>query len=239
MAGEILKGVKLSGQDARVVSTTAFHRLGSLGETDDGRKYRYCLAGAAITRGQLVQAQAQTANHRNIAVAAAAAIGATSVTVTLGATAATANQYADGVLVVDDLTGEGIAYKILSHPAADGDASLVLTLEEPVQVALDTTSQVTLTPSLYRDVQTVASQARIAVGVPNVTVADNEFFWAQTWGLCSAFGGDTSTIGQVLTQDAAVAGEFEARDADTEQALAIAQDTQVVGEYFSVKLIIE
>src|SRR3990167_1572884 len=105
--------------------------LGTKIVTSDGRAFRYVKAGAtALVPGKLQDGPATVANHTNIAVASAAAAGATTVTVTLGATAATANQYANGVLAVNDVDGEGYTYSIKSHPAADSQASLVLTLDD-------------------------------------------------------------------------------------------------------------
>ena len=59
--------------------------------------------------------------------------GDTSITVTLGATAATKDQYADGYIYTNDNTttsdrGEGQIYRIASNPAADGSATLAVTL---------------------------------------------------------------------------------------------------------------
>jgi hypothetical protein len=94
------------------------------------------LAGAAaLAPGKLAVAATVVANHQNMAVAAAAAVGATSVTVTLGATAATADYYADGFLTINDAAGEGISYRVKSHPAHAGSGSLVVELYDPIKVA--------------------------------------------------------------------------------------------------------
>ena len=60
-----------------------------------------------------------------------AAAGATSVTVTLGATAATEDQYKDGFLYINDgATGEGHVYKIKSNAVGASGGTCVLTLDE-------------------------------------------------------------------------------------------------------------
>src|SRR5437773_343778 len=68
------------------------HYLGERMVTKDGRSFRYCLNGAvALVAGNVIQAAAQIPNHLAL-TPVAASIGDTSITVALGATAATANQ---------------------------------------------------------------------------------------------------------------------------------------------------
>lgn len=75
-------------------STVAEVGLGSKFYDQNGNAYRYVkVGGTATVAGKVYQAPAEITNHQDL-VPAAAAIGATEVTVTLGATAATANQYA-------------------------------------------------------------------------------------------------------------------------------------------------
>src|SRR4249920_1582699 len=102
---------ELAEQNIREISSTQNVKLGVKGETIDGRIYRYAKAGAVnVAAGKINVAAAHVANHVNQVVQAAAAIGDTRVSLTLGATAATANQYKGGLLVINDATGEGIAY---------------------------------------------------------------------------------------------------------------------------------
>src|SRR5678815_3232104 len=123
--------------------------LGTLAYTADGRVFRYAKCGATATvAGSLYQTAAELTDHDHLSVTATA-IGATQVTVTLGATAVTENQYAGGLLVVDSTPGEGYSYIIGSHPAADASAACVFTLLDPIVIALTTGSEVTLTPNPY------------------------------------------------------------------------------------------
>src|SRR5437773_6355886 len=74
-------------------STTFYvpHYTGERMPTKDGRSFRYVLNGAvALVAGNVIQAPAQVANHLAL-TPVAASIGDTSITVALGATAATAN----------------------------------------------------------------------------------------------------------------------------------------------------
>lgn len=175
--------------------------LGTKVVSKDGRAFRYVKAGGTtLVIGTLLDGPATIAHATNIAVAAVAAIGATSVTVTLGATAVVANQYAGGVLVVNDVTGEGYTYTIKSHPAADASASLVVTLDdnEPIVIALATTSEVTLIPNQYKGVKIHAqTEDGVPVGVVTYPITTLYYGWIQTRGavsvLCDA---SPAAIGQ-------------------------------------------
>jgi hypothetical protein len=110
--------------------------VGAKFEMSDGREFVLVQnGGTALASGRLVQGPAKIgANHTNLALSTAA-IGAIQITATLGATAVTANQYAGGYLVINAGTGIGQTLKIQSHPAAEGSATVVLTLEDPLSVA--------------------------------------------------------------------------------------------------------
>ena len=150
-----------------------------------GRIYRYCKVGAvAIVPGKLYDGPAEIANHQNVTCAVAAA-GATSITVTLGATAATANQYTDGVIVINDVDGQGFTYGIESHPAADASATLALTLKEGEEVitATTTSSQATLVPNQYNGIIVhAATETGVPVGVGVSAVTAAQFGFIQTGG---------------------------------------------------------
>jgi len=175
--------------------------LGTKVVTPDGRAFRYVKAGAtALVPGKLQDGPATIGHATNIPVAAASAIGASTVTVTLGATAVVVNQYAGGVLVVNDADGQGHTYTIKSHPAADASASLVVTLDdnEPIIVALTTSSEVTLIPNQYKGVIIhAATETGIPIGVAVYPITALYFGWIQTRGAVSALADATpAAIGQ-------------------------------------------
>lgn len=228
-------------QDVHTTSSVARAKLGDKVQTADGRTYRYAKnAGTALDAGKLVVAATQVADNENIAVAAAADVNATEVTVTLGATAATANDYAEGYLVVNDAAGEGIAYKIKGHGAADASSSLVIELEDAIKVALTTSSQVSLVKNFYDSVVISATdQADMPIGVPNVAVAANEYFWVQTGGLCAVLADEAVSAGAELTIGTGVAGAVEAADLIAEPTVGIAHTALVDTEYRSVRLTLD
>lgn len=186
-------------------------RLGQITYTDDGRGFRYCLVGAtALVPGKLYQAPAEITNHQNL-TPAAAAIGATSLTVTLGATAATANQYAGGYAVVTVTPGQGYTYRIASNPAADASASIVLSLADPILVALTTSSRIDLFPSPFSGVvvnPTTATSAPVGAAVFAAPAAS--YAWLQVTGPCALLADGTVTVGTCVVASNATAGAVEA-----------------------------
>lgn len=200
--------------DPKATEASASTALGTKGVSPDGRIFRYAKAGASgITAGKLQLGPARKTNHDNIAVAANAAIGAEAVTVTLGATAATLNEYAGGYLVTSDATGEGTTYVIKSHPAADASASLVLTLEEGLTEALTTSSEVCLVHNRFNAVVEGTVQAGgIVAGVPLVDIAAGYYGWVQTFGVAPVLSDENGTVNRAVTVGSSTAGAVEERD---------------------------
>lgn len=190
----------LSPSEIRVASSVQDGVLGCRVETLDGRIYRYAFSGsAALVAGDLLQAPAINSKSINIAVAAAAAAGATSVNVTLASSTASANEFADGFMVVNDVDGEGIAYRIGGHPASVSTALTGVNLTEPLIVALTTSSEVSLINTFRGVIQSVASTLTGApVGGADVAYAGSNYFWLHTGGAGSVLNGDSAVVNQAL-----------------------------------------
>lgn len=219
-----------------VASTVQEIALGSKFVDQAGNAYRYCkVGGTATVAGKLYQAPAEVTNHQDV-VPAAAAIGATSVTVTLGATAATANQYAEGWLLVSVTPGEGYKYRIASHPAADASATLTLTLGDPLQVALTTASNCDLVANPYNGVivnPTTASSAPVGVAVD--VVAASSFGWLQTGGVACVLADGAITVGTNLAASNGTAGAVEPHTG-VQALVGVALTGIATTEYGAVKL---
>lgn len=218
----------ISGQEVFSTSTTQVHALGECGMTQDGRKFRYCRAGATdLVVGNCLQAAAQDADHDNL-TAAAAAIDATTVTLTLGTSSVTANQYAEGWLVIDTTPGLGYAYKISSHPQADASATVALTLyrQDAVRIALTTASRGTLMPNPYDNViQAPTTLTSVPVGGCVHIIGDTEFGWIQTGGPGAALIQATPAVGNALSPSGTTAGAL----AINSGTLPIVANIQVTG----------
>lgn len=198
--------------DPYKTSTIQQHQLGKKYETPSGDIYRYAQAGASnISKGKLQVCPAPKTNHHNVAWASGGALGAKTVTVTLGATAAVADEYAEGVLVVNDATGEGTRYRISGHPAADSGATLQLTLYHPVAgTALVSGSEFELNHNPWNGVVEAAVEERQPAGVPLVNVTAGDHCWLLTRGETGVLMGDTINIGEEVVQHASTAGAVDA-----------------------------
>lgn len=194
--------------DQFVVSSPAADLQGSpsVGEQlrlDDGRTFRYASAGAvAVVVAKLYQAPIPVANHV-LQTAAAAVVGAKSVALTLGAAAATANQYHNGWLTVDLVgnTGFGYAYGIDTHGPVASSGVFTVPLKSTVQVAIDTTANsLSLVPNsrqgIILAIATTPTAAIAGVSVKPIPIGD--FGWICTSGTCMCL--TVTAVGAIGTQ---------------------------------------
>jgi hypothetical protein len=188
-------------------------------DLSDGREVVLVQAGAvALGNGVLVQATPLVADFQNLVVTAYSA-GASStptrVTVTLGATAATANQFAGGFLVVNDNAGEGQTLKIASHPAALATASLVVTLEDTPVTAITTASEVCLQPNPYAAVvinPTTATSTPLGASfypIAASTATVPSFGYLISKGPTAVLADGAVGVGAAISPSNAVAGAVE------------------------------
>ena len=174
------------------------HELGDLGIARDGRQFRYDFMDGAVTAGKLLQCSANVANHDMDLVTAAAAIGATSISVTLGATALAADAAKDGYLYVNDGAGEGQLFKIGSHAAvaSQGVFAVPLKEDESVITALDANSLCGIMYNPWKDVIVAPTTftGHIA-GATTRNMTDNYYGWAQRCGVAALLIKGTVVIG--------------------------------------------
>ena len=195
---------------------TAKHEVGTVRRLNDGRTYVYAKNGSAsvaLAAGKLCVAATVVANHVNQVVGDAAAIGDTTISVDIGATALTENQYAGGYLAVNDATGEGHMYKVGGHPAADAsDTSISIAILDEVRVALVAdTSEYSLHRHPYDSVAISATdQADMPVGIPPFEIPASYYFWLQTGGPINALADATIAVGKSLTIGTGTAGAVQA-----------------------------
>lgn len=205
--------IKLSYGMEKRSTTVREHPLGTRGELPDGRIFRYARADGAIPAGQLCMQRAGIAEFdMDLPVDNAPAVGTNTIRLDLdiGATAPalTADEYGGGIIYVNDGPNEGHIYKILSHPAYTADSSTLLTLtletDDAIEdTALTTLSLVGLMHNMYSDVLVYVPDLsvgiRMPVGVANAGIANDEFFWLQTWGEASVLVDTTPTDSVVPT----------------------------------------
>lgn len=166
-------------------STTQFHPLGTQGRDRYGRFFRYVKAGASdLVVGNALQAPAEVTNHQAM-TPSAAAIDATSISVTPGATAGAADLYADGIAVIDTTPGEGYSYPIRTHLAITASTAFTVQLATgaKIQVALTASSRVSLYSNPYRGViQAPTTMTNVPVGVCQYIIPTTEFGWIGSGG---------------------------------------------------------
>ena len=190
-------------------SATQMHDIGAQMVTPDGRKFRYCKAGAtALVAGKLQQAPAEVTGDQNLTAVAAAA-GATTVVSTSTVTV-TANQYAGGFVAVSVTPDVGRLYKIKSH-AAFTAAAPTFELEDALQNAWTTSTRFDLIANPYNGVvvnPTTATSMPVGAAIYNIAIS--EFGWLQTKGVANLLADGTVTVGTALVASNATAGAVEA-----------------------------
>lgn len=241
----VLSNGLASPQSIWEAPTTQQHAIGTRGTLDDGRVFYYGRHSdsTAIAAGEIVACETTSAQFVGLATNTAA-VGDKTVTLTLGSVAVTANEYDGGYVVADDGgTGEGITYKIASHPAASASTSCVVTLVDPINVAFAAGTTATLIKNPWSDfiqMPAAGSQVSMCVGGSNVAITDSsstsKFVWIQTWGMFAGERDDTSGLGLAVGQGT-TAGQLEAvSTTDTEPHYAICLATGVVNGHQPVFL---
>lgn len=194
--------VQIVGTDLLSNSSTQAMPIGAYAETTDGRGFRYCKVGAVSTvAGKVYQSSALDATNLQPSGGlgvAAQAIGDTSVTVSTSTTV-TANFLAGGYLSVDVTPGQGYLYRIKSNTATSAAAGLVITLDDPIQVALTTSSKVIVTPHPYAGVVIEpGTPTGVIVGVAPTIITNAQFGWLQTFGAASVLFTGTGVAGKAV-----------------------------------------
>ena len=206
----------------------------------DGRVYRYVAnGGTAIGEGLVVASEAPAGNHDDdLTVAVTGAVGGKTISITLGATAAAKNLYAEGFIRPNlAATTPHEMYKIHSHPAVASTGTGVFTIDEPdgFQTAITAgTDTVGLIKSPYMDI--VVAPAAVAGRFVGVTCADLEadyYGWVQVAGLANAKMDGTPAIGTLVGASSNHAGQLLAIGADTTPALARVHGIAAVDNEFS------
>jgi hypothetical protein len=185
-------------------STTQKETLGALRILADGRKFRYGRAGAsaALAIGQMCGTAPAIANHiKQANTGYTMAVGDTSVTVLLGATAATEDQYKDGYLQIYDgaATAVGQNLRISSNPAAALSTAMTIQLADPVRYACIATDSYALIPNPWSVCIVIAAAATPPAGVPATKIAASSYGWFQTGGVANLLNLNNTALGSEIT----------------------------------------
>lgn len=204
--------------------------------------YRYVEFGGTTAAGDVLQQEAPDAAHDDLnASGGDVAAGSTVLTLVTSVTLVE-NEYAGGSLVVETDTGAGYRYEILKNDAASAAAGATITIRDGLAVAIDSTSDVKLVKSRFKEVielptSITGALAGISIGVG----ADGSFGWMQTGGDAAVFTNGTVVIGQhVRAAGATAAGAVQALDrdgtAEDEASLGVVVDVGPTTEFSLVRL---
>ena len=216
-------GYDFSDADPYTESASQLFPLGSTLNWGD-RVFKYAQVDGAITAGLCVQQPILVGNHSQMSLTDAYAVTTSATTVvsieTAGDTDLVANQYQEGYLYVNDGTGQGQSWKVISHPAHDhsGDPSCEITIQGKVSTALvaSGTSQASLMENPYKDVIVApVAETGAVVGVTVIDMTDDYYGWIQTKGPKAVLAASTLVLGHnVVRNDTTTAGAVMADAGD-------------------------
>jgi len=210
-------------------STIKNEILGEYRLTRDGRGWRYGRAIKALTTGKMTYATQQNAAHLNEAILAAVAIGehTLDLTITTGGVLEE-DELRGGYFQIQHGTGQGQNLLIAGNTTlAVGGATIQIALDDPIQIALDTTSKYSLIRSPWFDVTMHTTDENFATGVPAIPVTLDYYAWFQTHGVCNVL--DLNSIAVGCTCILSATEGAIATVADT----AIDADVPIVGTKFA------
>ena len=211
--------VKLNYGEEKRQTTAQEHPYGQVGMNNDGRGYVYVFMDGAVTAGKLLQTPVTAVEHDMDLVTAAAAVGAITISVTLGALLAAADLYKDGYLYVNDGPGEGQLFKIDTHVAVASSGTFAVPIRDEggVRTALTATSLCGLFKNPYKDVIVAPTTfTGSIVGATTRDMSDNNFGWAQRKGMAALLAKGTIVRGGMVQRGNAtttdIAGAVEQAD---------------------------
>jgi len=224
-------------------NSTAQHDIGSYIETADGRGFRYTKCGGTATvAGKVYQSSALDATNLQpsggLTPSAGVAIGGTEITVADSITL-TANQLAGGYMSIVVTPGQGYLYKIKGNTAVTAAVGAVITLDDPLQVAITTASNFIVTPHKYSGIVIEpGTPTGAVVGVPHRVLTADYYGWIQTRGPASVlFTGSGVASEAVGSLQGGTSGSCAPAIAAT-NILGYHMATGITGEYALIDLAI-
>uniref|UniRef100_A0A6H1ZEN4 Tail protein n=1 Tax=viral metagenome TaxID=1070528 RepID=A0A6H1ZEN4_9ZZZZ len=216
--GSFTDTVYLSAEAIRTPTANKIHPLGTRGTDGSNRVYRYArngvvalAVGLPVTTAALYEQALTTAMAANIGTTGAITTTASDIYInTSDLTAAAKDYYAEGYMVVQSDTGSGASGQVvrlkgnpqMSTSSTGIGTTGVFTFDDNDRLTVDIASGavVTFHANPYQSVIVVAGGALTAgtLGVPNVAVSTNYYFWAQTWGPCPVLQDGTWLQGETL-----------------------------------------
>lgn len=220
-------------------SATAQNPLGDKAVTPDGRIFRYIRAGGtALAPGKVAMlGPLVAATSINMALHNSdGAAGDTTLRVTNGGAVVTADQWAGGILTVQDDTGEAHAYHVASNAAAGSGVEGLVTLSDPIVTATGDNTTVTISLPAWSGLVIATAAGGQPMGVPLASITANYYGWIQTGGVAPTWADDTDALG-VEVAVSAVDGQTEtavAGESTIGVRLQVGVDTEYVQTFLTI-----
>lgn len=192
MDNELLQGGLVVGGVEQTIleeSATQNYLIGTRMATRDGRVFRYCKAGAAITNN-LKGCVNDYKPYEGDRPATAYSIGDTAITIPATSTGnavvnAAVNSYQNGYIWFQM---DPHQFHLIASNTVSASSNQILTLDKGLVAALPAaasgsdTMWVTIWPSIYANVKPASGGMRSVVCVPLINITIAYYFWGQTWG---------------------------------------------------------
>lgn len=199
----------ISGYDLYSSSANPIAEIGQLIFGDNGKAFKYALAGETLVVGNVLQSSVVDTQFDDMAVAANVAIGQDKIVLTNGTTAVTANQFVGGTVEFSVTPHLGGEYTIVGHSTAANGGALTIYLDRPLRTAITSAaSKATMRRSPWSGViQLPTTQTGTPAGVAIYAIPSGEYGWVQTSGVAAVLS-DNSTfaVGSALANSVAAAG---------------------------------
>ena len=211
----------------------------------DGRKFRYCNAGAStLVVGNVISSAAVITTDQDMTpltgtlptgFTGGATVGEKAITFTHGAATTIINFFAEGFVLVTITPGFADTYKVACHialaSAAAGD-QVNLWPGHGIRRALTSSSRISLYQHSYGGViQCAATISGAPVGIAVVAITNAKSGWLQTRGACGVLGTGTLLIGSnaAVVQSGGTAGSVaphSAGGAEAEGVIGVVQGVE-------------
>lgn len=231
-------GPQVVAQPIHSSSSDQQHNVGELVHANDGRAFRYVLAGGTnLVAGKLQQRQPEVTGDQGL-TAVAAAVGDIQFVSTSNVTV-DANEYVNGWVMITVTPGVGRQYQIKGHAAFAG-AAPTIDLVDPIEVALTTTSRADLVHNTYNDVIIFPGNVGATGGPAGISVhpvASGEYGWVCVAGTAICLADGTVVVGLgVNAADGSVDGAVDDVTHATEAPIGVAMTGIATTEYGPIKV---
>ncbi len=198
--GIIFGDVDQPKQSVYETSATQNYLMGTELIYGDGRHYRYARAGASNISKALMQQSGvdQTKLFEVDQTQTFPVVGDLIITVeiTTGLTLVEdTNELAGGTLNVNKADGVGDTYQIVGSKVGSTDTNLSLVLDSPIRTTWTTSTEISIKESPWMNtIVAVEPSTALTVGVPNIDVTANLYYWIQTKGPVGILVDATETL---------------------------------------------